>query len=466
MAFFKSIYPYTQEVKAEYELMSDKDLNDCLSLSEKAFYQWRKTSFAERNKLMNNVADVLLAKRDEFAYTITIEMGKVLKEAKAEIEKCATACRYYAEHAESFLSEENAPSDATKSYVRYDPIGAVLAIMPWNFPFWQVFRFAAPYVVAGNVSLLKHAPNVCGTALAIEKIFLDAGFRKGVFQTLIIDVDVVDYIMQQNIVQGVTLTGSEFAGSQVAALAGRTIKKSVMELGGSDPFIVLEDADMEKTAKIALTSRMQNAGQSCIAAKRFIVVGKAKDEFINKFEDEIKKLKQGDPFDEKTTTGPMARIDLAEKLETQLQDSIKKGAKLILGGHRSGCNFQPSLLVNVKKGMPAFDEEMFGPVASIIEAKDENEAIEIANASRYGLGSSIWTKDIQKAETMTKEIQSGAVFINAMVKSDPRYPFGGVKKSGYGRELGVFGIREFMNIKTVYVNEEESSNASHHASVE
>ena len=453
MAFFKSIFPYTQEVKAEYELMTDEALNNCLSLAEKAYRQWRKTSFAERARLMLNVADLLIAQRDAHAYTMSLEMGKTVKEAKAEVEKCAASCRYYAENAERFLKEENMPSDARKSYVRYDPIGAILAIMPWNFPFWQVFRFATPYLMGGNVALLKHAPNVCGTALAIEKIFLEAGYPKGVFQTLIIDVDTVPYIIDQNIVQGITLTGSEFAGSQVAALAGKAVKKSVMELGGSDAFIVLEDADMQKAAEVATASRMQNAGQSCIAAKRFIVMSKAMSDFMHAFETGIKKLKQGDPFDENVTTGPIARIDLAEKLEHQLQDSIKKGAKLVLGGNRSYCNFQPSLLLNVHEDMPAFDEEMFGPVASIIEANDEAHAIEIANASRYGLGSSIWSNDVEKAQALAKDIEAGAVFINALVKSDARYPFGGVKKSGYGRELSYFGIHEFMNIKTVYVNE-------------
>lgn len=451
MAFFKSIYPYTLEVKAEYELMNDKKISECLSLSEKAFKDWRRTSFTKRSGLMLRVADLLIQKRDDYAYIITTEMGKVLKEAKAEVEKCATSARYYAENAEKFLQDENMPSDASKSYVRYDPIGAILAIMPWNFPFWQVFRFATPYLMAGNVALLKHAPNVCGTALAIEKLFLEAGFPEGVFQTLIIETDMVENILQQNIVQGVTLTGSEFAGSAVAAIAGKVIKKSVMELGGSDPFIVLEDADMQKAAQVAMQSRMQNAGQSCIAAKRFITVGKAKNEFIHAFEEQIKKLQQGNPLEEHITTGPIARIDLAEKLEQQLQSSLQKGASLVLGGHRSNCNFQPSLLMNVHKGMPAFDEEMFGPVAAIIESKDEQEAVSIANASRYGLGASIWSRDTDKAQALAKDIDSGAVFINAMVKSDPRYPFGGVKKSGYGRELSYFGIREFMNIKTVYV---------------
>jgi succinate-semialdehyde dehydrogenase/glutarate-semialdehyde dehydrogenase len=449
--FFKSIYPYTLEVKAEYEVMSDETIKNCLSLAEKTFQQWRKTSFEERRALMLRVADLLIVKCDDLAYTITLEMGKILKEAKAEVEKCATACRYYAENAEKFLQDENMPSDAAKSYVRYDPVGAILAIMPWNFPFWQVFRFAVPYLMAGNVALLKHARNVCGTAIAIEKLLLEAGFPKGVFQTFIISTDVIESIVNHNIVQGVTLTGSEFAGSDVASIAGKAIKKTVMELGGSDAFIVLENADMEKAAEIATASRMQNAGQSCIAAKRFITVGKAKDDFLHYFEQKIKQLKQGDPFVGNITTGPMAKIDLAEQLEHQLQKSIQKGAHLLLGGIRNGCNFQPSLLLNVNKGMPAFDEEMFGPVASVIEAIDEEHAIEIANESRYGLCASIWTKDIDKAQQLAKEINSGAVFINALVKSDPRYPFGGVKKSGYGRELSSFGIKEFMNIKTVFV---------------
>jgi len=449
--FFKSIYPYTREVKAEYEIMSKETINNCLSLAEKTFQQWRKTSFEERRALMLRAADLLVTKRDDFAYTITLEMGKILKEAKAEVEKCATCCRYYSENAEKFLQDENMPSDAARSYVRYDPIGAILAIMPWNFPFWQVFRFAVPYLMAGNVALLKHARNVSGTAISIEKLFLEAGFPKGVFQTLIIGTDVVETIINHDIVQGITLTGSEYAGSEVASLAGKAIKKTVMELGGSDPFIVLDDANMEKATDIATSSRMQNAGQSCIAAKRFIVVGKAKNDFLHCFEQKIKKLKQGDPFINDVTTGPIAKIDLAEQLEHQLQDSIHKGAHLLIGGARNGCNFQPALVTNVHKGMPAFDEEMFGPVASVIEAIDENDAIEIANESRYGLAASVWTSDIEKGERMAREINSGAVFINALVKSDPRYPFGGVKKSGYGRELSSFGIKEFMNIKTVYV---------------
>ncbi len=448
---FKSIFPYTLETVAEYEVMKEGVVNNCLSLSEKAFHYWRKTSFAERSAMMMRAGDLLIEKRDEYANLITMEMGKTLKEAKAEVEKCATVCRYFAEHAESFLQPVDMPSDASKSYVRYDPLGAILAIMPWNFPFWQVFRFAAPYLMAGNVALLKHAPNVCGVAIAIENIFLEAGFPKGVFQTLIVDVDIVETIINHDIVQGVTLTGSELAGSRVGALAGKAIKKSVLELGGSDVVIVLEDADIQKAAQVATLSRMQNAGQSCIAAKRFIAVGKAKDPFTDAVQAEIQKLKQGNPFSEEITTGPMARIDLAEKVEEQFKNSLNKGAHLVAGGNRNGCNYTPALLTNVYEGMPAFDEELFGPVASIILAKDDTDAIRLANDHRYGLGSAIWSKDIEKAQAFAKEIQAGAVFINALVKSDPRYPFGGIKKSGYGRELSSFGIHEFMNIKTVYV---------------
>ncbi|HVX50774.1 MAG TPA: NAD-dependent succinate-semialdehyde dehydrogenase [Chitinophagaceae bacterium] len=450
MNTFKSIYPYTGEVIAEYEWMSDATIEHCLVKSETAFASWKKTSFSKRSQLMLRLADVLLQHRDEYAALITREMGKVLRESKAEIEKCAMGCRYYAEHAEAFLKDVPQPSDAAKSYVVFQPVGAILAIMPWNFPFWQVFRFAAPYIMAGNVALLKHAPNVCGVALVIEKAFLEAGFPGGVFQTLVMDVDKTGHVINHDIVQGVTLTGSELAGSKVAALAGKAIKKTVLELGGSDIVLVLEDADIEKAAKVAVQSRMQNAGQSCIAAKRFITVGMASAAFTEAVQKEIAALKQGDPFDEAATTGPVARIDLAEKLEYQMQASVTAGARLICGGQRDGCNFSPALLTGVHKGMPAFDEETFGPLAVIINAPGEQEAIQLANDHRYGLGSAIWSKDIEKAQLLAKEIDCGSVFINAMVKSDPRYPFGGIKKSGYGRELSHFGIHEFMNIKTVY----------------
>ena len=452
MKTFTSINPYTLEKIAEYKLMNDAAIEEKSAKSEVIFKDWRKRSFEHRAALMMKVAENLLQQKKELALLITSEMGKVTKEAIAEIEKCAGACKYYADHAEEFLKNIPQPSDASKSYVRHEPVGAVLAIMPWNFPFWQVFRFAAPYLMAGNVALLKHAPNVCGTSLAIEKIFIESGFPEGVFQSLIIDVDRIEAVLSHNIIQGATLTGSELAGSSLAAIAGKLIKKSVLELGGSDAFIILEDADLKKAAQTATLSRMQNAGQSCIAAKRFIAVKKIKDEFAELFKKEIEKLKQGNPLDENITTGPLARLDLAEKLDKQLKQSLNKGATLISGGGRDNCNFQPVLLSGVQKNMSAYDEETFGPLAALIEAKDEDDAVRIANDSRYSLGSSLWTNDLEKAERIVPEINAGAVFINAMVKSDARYPFGGIKKSGYGRELSHFGIHEFMNAKTVFIN--------------
>jgi len=451
-AVFQSIYPYTQEVIAEYELMNDAAIEGCLAKSAATFKHWRKTSFAHRSDLMMRLADVLQQRKDEYAVLISREMGKILREAKGELDKCIVGCRYYAEHAESFLQDVDQPSDALKSYAIYQPVGAILAIMPWNFPFWQVFRFAAPYIMAGNVGLLKHAPNVCGTALVIQQAFLEAGFPEGVFQTLIMDVDKTEAVINHQIVQGVTLTGSELAGGKVAALAGRAIKKSVLELGGSDAVLIFEDAEMEKAAKIATVSRMMNAGQSCIAAKRFITIGNANEAFTEAVKKEITAIKQGDPFDEATGMGPLARIDLAEKLERQLKQSVGNGAHLVLGGGREGCNFTPALLNGVHTGMPAFDEETFGPVATIIHAASEQDAIDIANNHRYGLAATIWSRDIEKAQAIAKELEVGGVFINAFVKSDARYPFGGIKKSGYGRELSHFGIHEFMNVKTVYVN--------------
>ena len=351
------------------------------------------------------------------------------------------------------MKDEPHEAGYVKTFVAYHPIGAVLGIMPWNFPFWQVFRYAAPTLMAGNVTILKHAPNVCGCAKKIEAIFIEAGAPVGVFQALIIDTPVVEKILQQNIIQAVTLTGSDRAGSSVASLAGKNIKKSVMELGGSDALIVLPDADMQKAAETALQSRMQNAGQSCIGSKRFIVLEKAMNDFMKEIHAAIKTYKQGNPFDENINMGPMARIDLAENLQKQLQQSTAFGAQLKFGGEINGCNFSPSLLLNVQKGMPAFDQETFGPLAAVISAKDEDDAIALANASQYGLGASIWTKDIDNGIALARRIESGAVFINSLVKSDPRIPFGGIKKSGYGRELGRHGILEFVNAKTIAVSE-------------
>lgn len=446
---FQSIFPYTQELIANYPLMDDESINQSLSKASTAFDSWSQFSFADRAAVFKNIAAILKNEKETLAILITNEMGKIITESRAEIEKCAYVCEYYAEHAEAFLKDQPQEAGYEKSFICYEPIGAVLGIMPWNFPFWQVFRYAAPTLMAGNVTLLKHAPNVCGCAKKIEAIFLAAGAPTGVFQTLIIDTPAVEKLLSANIVQAVTLTGSERAGSAVAALAGRHIKKSVMELGGSDALIILPDADIKKAAAVALQSRMQNAGQSCIGAKRFIVLKDALDDFVQELLELIKNLKQGNPFDATVTTGPMARPDLVDNLNLQLQRSIEQGAKLLYGGNATGCNFSPALLLNVQQGMAAFEEETFGPMAAIITANDEADAIALANHSRYGLSGSIWTSDIEKGLAMAKKIESGSVFINSLVKSDPRLPFGGIKKSGYGRELGREGILEFVNTKTI-----------------
>ena len=448
---FKSIHPFDQSVVGEFPVMTTTEVEKKLQVANDAFGHWRKTSFEFRRTLMLKVAAIIRTNKEQYARTITLEMGKLIGEARAEVEKSATACEYFAEHAEQFLKDQFIHTEAKESFVAFQPVGAVLAIMPWNFPFWQVFRFAAPALMAGNVGLLKHAPNVTGCSLMIEKIFLEAGFPAGVFQALVIDVKLVEGIIASPVVQGVALTGSEAAGSQVGAQAGKNIKRSVLELGGSDAFIVLPDADLSKTVKVATQSRMQNVGQSCIAAKRFIVAKEIKDEFVGQFQEQIQALIQGDPFLEKTTLGPLARLDLADNLERQMNASIEKGATLLAGGTRQGCNFQATLLDNVNRDMAAFKEETFGPLAAVITVRDEQEAIRVANETRYGLGATIWTKDIDRAKRMARELDSGSVLINALMRSDVRLPFGGIKKSGYGRELSEFGIKEFVNIKTISI---------------
>jgi len=453
MKSFKSIFPFDQSVIAEYKLMDEAAIEEALITAEACFPEWSKKKFAERSEVLKNVSELLLERKESLAKLITHEMGKVVKEAVAEIEKCALGCDYFAEHAEQFLQDEIIKTNYKNSFVAFQPIGAVFAIMPWNFPFWQVFRFAAPTLMAGNVALLKHSPNVCGCSLAIQQLFEDAGAEHGVFQSLIADTDITEKILKSNIVQGVSLTGSERAGSSVASIASAQIKKSVLELGGSDAFIVLRDADLNKAAEVATASRMQNAGQSCIAAKRFIVIQEILDDFTEAVKQQIQKLKQGNPFEPSTTTGPMARLDLAEKLHEQIKKSVAEGAEIIMGGKVEGCNYQPTLLMNVQQGMPTFDEETFGPVLSIITAKDEKKAIWLANASRYGLGGNIWTKDIDRGVALAKQVNSGSVFINSMTKSEPALPFGGAKKSGYGRELSKHGIMEFVNVKTITVTE-------------
>ena len=447
---FKSINPFSQEVIAEHEVLTDIQLNKKLQLSESAFKKWKTTSFQERAGKMQNLAHVLRENKGKLGLLITNEMGKILPESIAEVEKSAGNCDFYAENAEQMLKDEYYDTPF-KSMSVYDPMGAVFAIMPWNYPFWQVLRYAAPAIMAGNVTLLKHAPNVIGCAKAIESAFLEAGFPEGIFQQISIDIPQVESVIASDIVCGVTLTGSEMAGSSVASLAGKHIKKSVMELGGSDAFIILNDADLEKAATVATQSRMLNAGQACICAKRFIVTEKVADEFAALFAQKVQLLQQGNPLQEGIQMGPLARLDLADKLAEQLEKSLQQGAKLIVGGEREKCNFQPTLIDFVGTDNSAFQEETFGPLATIIRAKDENDAMAIANNHRYGLASAIWTEDRENASQLARKIEAGNVFVNSLVRSDSRIPFGGIKKSGYGRELGTIGIKEFMNMKSLII---------------
>ncbi|MEO8471363.1 MAG: NAD-dependent succinate-semialdehyde dehydrogenase [Chryseolinea sp.] len=447
----KSINPFDQTVVAEFQELSVTEIQDKLDKASKAFKHWKKSSFATRTTNMSAVSRVLIQNKNKYAHMISLEMGKIVPESIGEIEKCAKSVQYFADNAELLLADQIIKTNSQKSLVTYQPTGAVLGIMPWNFPFWQVLRFAVPAIMAGNVALLKHAANVTSCSLLLEEIFKDAGFPEGVFQSLVIDNNAIESIVSSDVVQGVALTGSEFAGSLVASIAGKQIKKTVLELGGSDPFIVLADADMELTIKNAVQSRMQNAGQSCIAAKRFIVVREIKDEFVSHFVESVQKIKQGDPFETGINMGPLARVDLAEKLEKQLQESVRAGAHLIVGGQRQSANFQPTLLDGVKPGMRAFDDETFGPMGAIIVATDELDAISIANNSRYGLGASVWTKDTERGEYVARQVEAGSVFVNAIMKSDQRLPFGGVKRSGYGRELSELGIKEFVNAKTISI---------------
>ena len=448
---FKTINPYNNEEVGSYKSISNEELQDKLALSKSEFGKWRTVSFEERSKLMVNAGRILRENVDEYAKMISIEMGKPISESKSEINKCAWVCDYYAENAEAFLADEHIKTDASQSFVKHDPLGIILAIMPWNFPFWQVFRFAAPTLMAGNTALLKHAPNVFGCAILIEKVFTKAGFPKGVFQNLIVHHDKTEQIIAHDAVKAVSLTGSEKAGSAVAEIAGKHIKKSLLELGGSNAFIVWEDADLEQVIDTALVARMLNCGQSCIAAKRFILVGDMYDKFVSKFTAAISDLTSGDTMDEKTKVGPLARIDLADQLQKQVQVSIEAGAELLLGGQQKGCYHEPTVLGNVKPGMPAFDQETFGPLAAMIKAKDIDEAFELSEMSNYGLGVTVCTQDIEKALSMANRVSDGAYFVNELVKSDPRLPFGGTKNSGFGRELAKDGILEFVNRKTVYV---------------
>ena len=447
---FKSINPFTQQVIAEHEVLTNGQLNKKLALAETAFKNWRNTSFQERADKMRKLANILRGNSAALGLLITNEMGKILAEGIAEVEKSAGNCDFYADNAEKMLRDKYYDT-AFKSMSVYDPMGAVFAIMPWNYPFWQVLRYAAPTIMGGNVTLLKHAPNVIDCAKAIENAFLEAGFPEGVFQQIVVDIPQVESVIASDIVCGITLTGSEMAGSSVAALAGKHIKKSVLELGGSDAFIILDDANIEKAAAVATQSRMLNAGQACICAKRFIVTEKIADEFTTLFTQKINALQQGNPLQNGINMGSLARLDLAEKLSRQLEKSVQQGAKILVGGGRDICNFQPTLIDFVDANNIAFQEETFGPLATIIRAKDENDAVSIANNHRYGLASSIWTADREKAYKLARHIEAGSVFVNSLVRSDSRIPFGGTKKSGYGRELSEIGIKEFMNIKSIVI---------------
>jgi succinate-semialdehyde dehydrogenase / glutarate-semialdehyde dehydrogenase len=451
-----SINPATGNVLREYEQDSDTALESKLRLAAERFSEYRKTPFAERSKMMHRAAEILEGGKETFGRMMTEEMGKTIVAAVQEAEKCALGCRYYAENAEKFLADEEVKTNATRSFVRYQPLGPVLAVMPWNFPFWQVFRFAAPGLMAGNVGLLKHASNVPQCALAIEEIFRKAGFPEGVFQTLLIGSDRVDNVIADSRVAAVTLTGSVGAGSSVGAAAGKAIKKSVLELGGSDPFIVMPSADLDRAVQTAVQARVINNGQSCIAAKRFIVHQAIAEQFREKFVERMASLRAGDPLDRNTELGPLATSDGLRTLEEQVSKTLEMGARAALGGKRMdrpGHYFEPTVLCDIPKGSPAFDDELFGPVACLFEVKNMADAIHVANDSRFGLGACAWTNDAAERETFINEIESGVVFLNGMVASDPRMPFGGVKHSGYGRELSYHGIREFVNTKAVSIND-------------
>jgi succinate-semialdehyde dehydrogenase/glutarate-semialdehyde dehydrogenase len=449
-----TINPATGETLQAFQPLSSAEIGQKLQLAVTTFHAERKTPFAERARRMLKAADILERDKDKFAHLMTLEMGKPYKAAVAEAVKCTTGCRYYAQNAEKILTDEVIDTGAKKSFIRYRPIGPILAVMPWNFPFWQVIRFAAPALMAGNVGLLKHASNVPQCALAIEKIFLEAGFPAGAFQTLLIGSAQVDAILNDPRVVAATLTGSEQAGIEVGVAAAKRIKKVVLELGGSDPFIVMPSADLDTAVVTAVEARVINNGQSCIAAKRFIIHESIAPDFEKKFVARMKNLRVGDPFDETTELGPLATADAVKSLDADVQKTVKAGAKLLTGGHKlelPGNYYAATVLTDIPKDSPAYREEFFGPVASLFRVKDIDEAIRLANDSRFGLGASAWTTDDRERERFINELESGMVFINKMVASDARIPFGGVKHSGHGRELSANGIREFMNIKTVWI---------------
>ncbi len=451
----QSINPVNNQIIKEYEEMNSSTIDKILDKTVENFGLWRKSSIKSRCEKMIKLAELLLLKREELGKIITLEMGKPITQSIAEVEKCAFLCKYYAENADEYLKTEYVTTDFSKSFISYQPLGAVLAIMPWNFPFWQVLRFSVPAILSGNCVVLKHASNVTGCAIAVESLFEEAGFPKNTLSTIILSGSKVENVIADKRIEAVTFTGSTPAGRAVAISAGKNIKKSVLELGGSDPAIILEDADLELATTACSTSRLSNAGQSCISPKRFIVHQSVYDEFTNLVLAQFQNAKIGDPMDKTTEIGPLAKRKFVDDIHFQVKESVNKGANLLLGGKISelGDNFYlPTVIADVKPNSPAWDEELFGPVASIIPAKNEEEAIKIANATSFGLGASIFTKDIEKGERIaTYELQAGSCFVNDFVRSDPRLPFGGIKESGYGRELGLHGLRELVNIKTIVV---------------
>jgi len=456
MGKMQAINPATEELVAEYETHTPDQATEIVTEVANVWPTWRKSSFSDRAKYLNKAADLLEERATEFAELMAQEMGKPLAQGEGEVKKCAWVCRYYADNAEQFLADELIKTDAKKTKVAYRPIGTILTIMPWNFPFWQVFRQIAPNVMAGNTMVLKHASNVPGCALAIEQIMIDAGFPKNVFRTLMVPGSETENVIINPDIKGVSITGSTPAGKKVAAAAGSVLKKCVLELGGSDPYVVLADADIDEAAKKCAFSRLINSGQSCIAAKRFIVDESVYDEFLEKFVAELQKYKVGDPFESETTVGPLARVDLRDELHNQVQRSVAAGAKVVLGGEKpegKGAFYPVTVLTDIASGNPAYSEEFFGPVAIVIKVADVTEAIEVANDTEFGLGGAVFSSDEAKAEQIASDdIESGAVFVNGFVASDPRVPFGGAKQSGYGRELGRHGIYEFVNIKAVQIS--------------
>ncbi|PKA96434.1 succinate-semialdehyde dehydrogenase/glutarate-semialdehyde dehydrogenase [Flavobacteriaceae bacterium MAR_2009_75] len=448
----ESINPYTGEKIFSFKELTENELRDKIQFGSECYLEWRQTSFEHRTDLMLKAAKELRTNQKLYAETITQEMGKPISQAMAEVEKCAWVCEYYAENAKDQLQNEEIKTDANESYVSFEPIGVILAVMPWNYPFWQVFRFAAPNLMAGNVGILKHASNVMKSAELLEQVFINAGFPKGCFQNLVIGSEKIEYVLQNPLVKAATLTGSTPAGASVASIAGKEIKKTVLELGGSNALVVFDDANIDSCVDICVQARFQNTGQSCIAGKRLLVHEKIANEFIEKFTLKVQELKSGDPMNEDSYIGVLAREDLAEDLEKQVNESVKMGAEIVLGGKRNGTYFEPTVLTGVTSDMPVFKDETFGPAIGITTFKTDDEAVRLSNSSQFGLGVSIFTQKMDRVNKLVNEFDEGAVFVNELVKSDPRLPFGGVKISGYGRELSAHGIKEFMNKKTVYIN--------------